>query len=367
MGVCMERSTVLKRCEEEVYFAAVNSSEGFLSFFSELFSPNDLDHVLILKGGPGTGKSTALRSIAADAEAVGERVVRFLCSSDPGSLDGVVIEGRKIGVLDGTAPHAMEATYPGVGEELFDAGAFWDTARLKEQRELLFALIRKKKEQYALGYHLLHVAGELYAERAALCCQSIKHEKLLSAARRQFRAFANEAEGSGEHRQVTAFCGQGTVELDTFLRLAKTRIVVTNRHACGEVYLDALRQLATESGISYQYSVEPLSPKSVRSLYFPMSQTLVYLGEEYEDYPVKTRVNLERFLDYESVRLHRNRLRFLDKCIDEISARSAQSFLQAQSLHATLESYYIKAMDFAALSKAWEKKKNALLQKTELK
>ena len=41
---------------QKEYFAAVNSSRGFISFFDNIFAGRD--RLYIIKGGPGTGKST---------------------------------------------------------------------------------------------------------------------------------------------------------------------------------------------------------------------------------------------------------------------------------------------------------------------
>ncbi|HCG36512.1 MAG TPA: hypothetical protein DER23_09230, partial [Clostridiales bacterium] len=49
--------SLLENLYRNTYFAAANSTRGFVSFFSEVFSPDALDEILIIKGGPGTGKS----------------------------------------------------------------------------------------------------------------------------------------------------------------------------------------------------------------------------------------------------------------------------------------------------------------------
>ena len=42
-------------------FAAGNGYTGFRSYFSNYFSPDEYNSIYILKGGPGTGKSTAMQ------------------------------------------------------------------------------------------------------------------------------------------------------------------------------------------------------------------------------------------------------------------------------------------------------------------
>ena len=44
------------------FFAASNSSTGFVSYFDVIFNPKSYEKIFILKGGPGTGKSHFMKS-----------------------------------------------------------------------------------------------------------------------------------------------------------------------------------------------------------------------------------------------------------------------------------------------------------------
>lgn len=73
---------------EKHYFAAANTSAGFVSFFDALFDPKQLKKIYILKGGPGVGKSTLMKNAALAAQKNGFHPIFYHCSSDPKSLDG---------------------------------------------------------------------------------------------------------------------------------------------------------------------------------------------------------------------------------------------------------------------------------------
>ena len=98
-------------------FAAANSGHGFYSFYASVFEGKEVQKRYIIKGGPGTGKSSFMRSVAEAAAERGMSVEEYRCSSDPASLDGVVLDGRIV-LLDGTAPHAVEPELAGVRDEL---------------------------------------------------------------------------------------------------------------------------------------------------------------------------------------------------------------------------------------------------------
>ena len=87
------------------FFLGANSGQGFQNLFPRFCDPEDHYDLIVLKGGPGVGKSTMMRRIGKAMEDRGEDVEYLYCSGDPGSLDGVHIPRICTAVVDGTAPH----------------------------------------------------------------------------------------------------------------------------------------------------------------------------------------------------------------------------------------------------------------------
>ena len=110
----------------KTYFLAANSAEGFVSHFGDCYDEYDGWRVYIIKGGPGSGKSSLMKKIASRARIKGLDVTVCPCSSDPDSLDGVVIEDIKTVILDGTAPHTLEPKLAGVCENIINLCDNWD-------------------------------------------------------------------------------------------------------------------------------------------------------------------------------------------------------------------------------------------------
>ncbi len=155
----MKKSSVSK----STYFAAANGYDGFRSNFNRVFPPATLKRLYILKGGPGTGKSTLMRNISKCIPREIE-LTEILCSSDTGSLDGILLNynGVTVAVADGTDPHAIEARYPGAVEKIINLGDGFDYKALAREKDGIVELSRKKKEFYKKGYEALRCAGEIH-------------------------------------------------------------------------------------------------------------------------------------------------------------------------------------------------------------
>ena len=122
------------------YFAAANSADGFVCWFDRIFTPDTIDRCFIIKGGSGTGKSTFMKRLAAEGEKRGYEAEYYYCSSDPTSLDGLILIRKTMGgeglrtaaVIDGTAPHTRDPILPGAAEEIINLGDFWDEGMLEK-------------------------------------------------------------------------------------------------------------------------------------------------------------------------------------------------------------------------------------------
>ena len=66
---------------EKTYFAGANSGVGFVNLFGDFYEESSLDRLYIIKGGPGTGKSTFMRILAERAADAGAGAEYFLCGS----------------------------------------------------------------------------------------------------------------------------------------------------------------------------------------------------------------------------------------------------------------------------------------------
>lgn len=150
----------------ESYFGAANSYQGFVSLFGDIFNSKDYRHIYVIKGGPGTGKSSLMKKILFTFSKKGYYTEAIYCSSDPSSLDGVIISknSSRVALLDGTAPHERDAVIPGAIDEIINLGDGFDMGALSAAREEILAIVPKKNDAYKRAYSFLAIAGNLWRQ-----------------------------------------------------------------------------------------------------------------------------------------------------------------------------------------------------------
>ena len=130
------------------YFASANGYSGFRSYFSNVFKREEYKKLYILKGGPGTGKSSFIKKVLSVFSDETIKREAIFCSSDIRSLDGVILEkaGVKVAVIDGTAPHTSDAIFPGAVDKITNLGDAWDSKLLQNNRDIIIKSNTLKNE-----------------------------------------------------------------------------------------------------------------------------------------------------------------------------------------------------------------------------
>jgi len=334
------------------YFAASNSSEGFKSYFSEIFEGSD--RLYIIKGGPGTGKSSFMKRCADVAERAGAEIEYYYCSSDPSSLDGVLINnrGKRIGILDGTAPHVFEPKYPGAADEIVNLGQFWNSELLHEQKNEILSLANKKSTAYKRAYDYLRSCGNLRAVTDSLLLQAVNCEKLSSAAERQVRSLGlsdGKARVLPALTRAVAMTGKHT--LTSFEDNAEQICTVGHFYGVGELYLEALAKELIKKDASLRISYDPVIPKRIDGIFLEdLKLAFVISDREQAEESETTQVNSRRFVCNERLRDVRGELRYAARLSRDCLDGAIHALSEAKVFHFLLEDIYKHAMHFGALN-----------------
>ena len=152
------------------YFLGANTGKGFVSLCDEFCKPESGNFLYVIKGGPGCGKSSFMKTIGKAAEDAGLDVEYVICSGDPDSLDGrCLIPAWHVGYADGASPHILDVARSAAASGAYlDLGQFYDVAALRPKREVLADLTAKYRAQYAIAYKALAEAKRLHDELEAV-------------------------------------------------------------------------------------------------------------------------------------------------------------------------------------------------------
>ncbi len=340
------------------YFLAANTPDGFISYFDELYNPYTDPFAYIIKGGPGTGKSTFMKKIAYALEARGASVERIYCSSDPRSLDGVICPEKAFSVADGTAPHVLEPRFPGAAENIINLGQFWDEQILRKNRDRIISLTLENSLYHRKSTSYLSAAGKLIRQSGAIASEYIREEKIhsfaLRFASREFPRKPSGEPGRKYRRLLSAITPEGRVFFGDTVKNSATRIIgIEDRYyEPSSILLERIGEAAVVRGYDVIFCPCPLAPERTEHIIIPEKKlALVSITKSLPvTLPCDRVIHSERFLR-EEIKENRQLLRFNEGLCRELTDCSVRLLKKAKQTHDLMEKEYAAAMDYEALDR----------------
>ena len=319
------------------YFAAANSYNGFLGYFDRVFRSENFDRIFVLKGGPGTGKSSLMRALSKILSDEGCEIEEILCSSDPKSLDGVIAKKgeKRIAILDGTSPHERDAVIPGAIDEIINLGDNWDDGWLIGKKRDIISLSNEKKKAYKTAYDYLYLAGEadnmINGVKMAFydkSCAKIEADLLL-------QPFIEKEDGKISTRLISSFGRFGDYKIQPSKSLFDKQIKVQGD---GRYFLKSCADYLINNQVNITLFPTAKDPECFDAILLESTRILIIQSEEGE-------INGSDFLNLSS--LDKERCRLAEELKKELLIEAARWFKIAAELHSSLEDIYSAAMDFS--------------------
>ena len=334
---------------ESVFYLGACSPQGFASHYDSLLR----EHLQlnIIKGGSGCGKSTFMRRIGRAAQERGLDVSYILCSSDPDSLDGVVIPALETAFVDGTAPHVLEPSLCGGSMNYVNFGAFYDRAAMRQSEDEIRAAQALNAAQYPHVTACLSAADKLldsvravtsacaYTEQTTSLAECLALSVLRSTGEspRTAKRFLSAVTPKG-----LRFCTQTPAALCARVYVLRDNYLLAPR------LLSRLLELAQAGGHACVVCHSPLLPEGTPSHLLIPTADAAFITETRDfpyDGPCFCRIDLDAMLPQEA----RRSLTFCGKTVSSLLYQAAAHLREAKRQHDRIEALCRPFVDFEAV------------------
>jgi len=341
------------------YFACANSALGFVSFFED--NIKELDRMYILKGGPGTGKSTLMKNIGNQWYSRGFDIEYIHCASDNNSIDGVIIPALGIGVVDGTAPHIIEPRAPGAIEDYVNLGAAWDNKKLVVHKDEILGLKNEISSCYLNAYEQFKEGLKIHDEWEKIYLDNIDFDKLNEISDAIIDRFS-DVKLNKRSIVKNRFFGGSTPKgpVDFVLDLTKDigkRYFIKGRPGSGKsTLLKKVASAAEERGLDVEIYHCGFEPNSLDMVILRELDVAIFDSTAPHEY-FPTRES-DEIIDVYYLAIKPGTDEEYKTQLDSIVARykfavsnGIGQLANAKQLHDELETFYIEAMDFNVVNK----------------
>lgn len=337
------------------FFLGANSGQGFQNLFERFCRDEEHYDLLVLKGGPGAGKSTMMKKIGAAMEARGEQVEYLFCSGDPDSLDGVSIPRIKTAVVDGTSPHIIEPRYPAAVDRYVNLGQFYDIAAAKAARDEIVQRSQVCSAAYRRAYHALSAAGSLEDSAAALMQEGFDDHKLV---RRAEGILAREIRGHGagaqtQYRFLGSITHKGAIwRFDTVETLCPRIYRLSDSAGLAHRMLAMLHEEAIRRQYATIVCPNPEHIKEFQHLLIPelgvaFVTTRDAMAYEKDSYRC---IHIDEMVSADHRKQWKGRLKLLRKLAKTLREEGVACLREAKAAHDALEEIYRPHVDFQGVN-----------------
>ena len=328
-------------------FPGAMGPEGFISCFDHLLDEQFLRRMLILKGGPGVGKSTFMRRLHAALTENGEASTLYFCSGDPDSLDAVAIESRGLLILDGTAPHIVDPRIPGARDALINLGDCLDEPAMRPRLPHIQACMADHAACSRRARAYMQSIRALKRDSAACAAECLDMQRMSRMTDALIASAIPEKAPSGHSPRVRPVITDALTPKGEICLLTpglSMRVIRLGHHFAMDLtpVLQALSRAAQLAGYDVEEHLSPLCPGSLLHLSIPALSTLITTSDMLEseqtfDFSLSASSLLRRECALEQMR----------SCIIRQTQLASDAMAQAKQLHDELETFYVPNMDFA--------------------
>lgn len=339
-------------------FPGANTSNGFYSYFDYII-PKDVNRIFCLKGGPGVGKSSLMKKVAKEFVERGYDVEVFPCSSDPASLDAVVIKKLKVVLLDATAPHIVDPKIPGAIDEIVNFGDFWTVDNLENNKVEILQCNKEISGCFQRAFKYLKAAEPIFYDIEVKNSDMMDFGKLNKFTdefiEKLFEGIENKEELSvPRHLFGTAITPIGHIDYaDSLLQDAKKIYYLDGKIGYGKTtFLKRVYEKAVLKGLKVEVFHYPLIPEKIEGIMINDLKVAITTSTLFKN---EDKINLNQFVNKDKINEHKEELEVDEKILDELINYGISNLKKAKSNHDIIENYYIPNMNFEKIDQLKDK------------
>ena len=340
--------------KERHVFPGGNTSQGFYSFYHYILPQEEANKIIILKGGPGTGKSSLMKKIASYYLTKGYSVEYHHCSSDNNSIDGVIVTELKVAILDGTAPHVNDPLTPGAIDEIINLGDCWNQSGLEADKNDILSTFSTISKHFKRAYRYFASAKAIHEDWSQLNSETIDLNLLdnISSKLNFLLPLTSDKHSRGKERHLfaTAFTPNGIVTyIDNLIKdYKKVKVLKGGPGLHKTDILQTLKESAIKLGLDVEVFHDPFIPSRLEHILIPELSIAILTSNEINkkdfNYDV---LNLEIICDQTLLQNNTTEIIYDEIKFNELVNKGLDCIKNAKALHDKLETYYVQNMDFS--------------------
>ncbi len=238
-------------------FTSSHTGKGFYTFIPRLLE--GVKRVYVLKGAPGSGKSTFIRCLGDSFAEQGYEVEFWMSAEDPMNPEGVYIIQMETAIVNGNLPIAIDPKYPGITGSIINLSEYLDELSIIKYGPEIMELVDQVEKQCIQVGSILEQASMIKEELLQVSDDGFNENKLHKLISRLEKEILKEQPGE-KHYFATSITPEGIINyVDEISSRCKIRYLLKGGSGAGKVIAEIAFR-AREAGYFVEYYHCGLNP-----------------------------------------------------------------------------------------------------------
>lgn len=345
-----------------------NTSIGFYSYFEYVIDQKEARKIYYFKGGPGVGKSYMMKKIGYEIIDRGMDVEFHHCAADPESIDAIVIPSIKVGIIDGTTPHAIDPRYPGVTGTIVNLDEFLNEEGLKRVKNSIIESTEDNKNIYIRIYKYFAAAKLIHDDIEWINSYSMNFNKVNEETDKLINKYLNiigkiNKLGRERHLFGSSYTLKGRIDhAETFIGIMREIIYIKGDDGTGRSeLLKKLSSVALNKGYDVEIYHEPLVPEKIESIIIPELDLAFTTNNKFSN---KKTVDLDMHIDDMRIKKYKEELKHSKTIFNRLLNDAFVYLGKTNDAHNKTEEYYAPNIFYKDLNRV---RQNILEEIIEIK
>lgn len=337
-------------------FPGGNTTKGFYSYYDFILGQEEATRIICIKGGPGVGKSTFMKKVGNEMVERGYDVEFMHCSSDPNSLDGVLIKDINVALIDATSPHVVDPKNPGAVDEILHLGDYWNEDGIRQHKKDIININRLVSKRFNRAYKYLAASKSIYDDIVTIYDEAVNKAginlEVNNIITSEFRDIpVSDHEGKIRKLFASAITPDGLINyLDNILGDYENVYILKGEIGTKtESVLARIMYEVVQRGADVEAYYCPMEPdKKIEHLLIPKLNMAFTTSNNYHSIKVDSEkiIDMNKYVDKIVLAQYENVLQYDLQMFEQLLTKTTDTIKEAKELHDEMEKMYIPYMNF---------------------
>jgi hypothetical protein len=293
-----------------------------------------------------------MKKVGGQLEADGEFVDYLHCSCDTNSLDGIYLPKYNSALINGTAPHSIDARYPASSDIVLNFCDFINEHELQKSSAKIAKINDELSGYFGEAHRYLATAGKLNELMESRSLKSIDKNEIINMAYNISKRLAEYPKnGVIKNFFISAITPNGVKDYLDYAFVDRFVIKLDcNVGDVGYVLLEKIIEFCKNNSSDMEIFYCPIKPDKPEHIIFPQAHLAITIGNNYHNY--ESADEIVYFSDFCISDYDNSADQIL---FDDLIAKAVTKINQAKLLHDQLEGFYIKNVDFEKIKQLEER------------